>query len=137
MNYKQIDHTADLGLEFFGRTRKELFVSAGSGLFDSIVDLGQINSVDTFNINITGFDIEDLLIEWLRELLSLHHIKGFLLKEFQINELTEKRLSGSVSGEAFDEDRHYLKREIKAATYHDLLVERSGHGWKARVIFDV
>lgn len=36
--YKLFDHTADIGIEVTGRTRKELFVNAAEALFDVMIE---------------------------------------------------------------------------------------------------
>jgi len=38
MHYRLFDHTADLGVEVFGKTRKDLFVNAAAALFDLLLD---------------------------------------------------------------------------------------------------
>lgn len=35
--YERFDHTADLGLEICGRTKKELFANAALALFDVMI----------------------------------------------------------------------------------------------------
>lgn len=135
--YKLFDHTADLGIEFFGDSLEGLFVSAGAGLFDVISDINQVKAEKTFQINVEGIDLEDLLINWLRELLYLHQVKRILLSEFHISEMDDLHLKGCVSGEPFDAKRHEIKKEVKAATYHDIEVTESNGRWTARVIFDV
>jgi len=37
-HYKLFDHTADIGVEVTGRTRKELFVNAAEALFDIMLE---------------------------------------------------------------------------------------------------
>lgn len=137
MAFKEIDHTADFGLEFYGKNKEELFISAANGLFSSITDLSRVNSMESYDIDVEGDDEEDLLIEWLRELLYLHHVKGILLNEFVITEITGNKLAAKTSGEPFDKKRHKINREIKAATYHELFVRKEEKGWRARVIFDI
>lgn len=136
-SYKLFEHTADLGIEFFADSLEELFISAASGLFDVISGIDQIRPETEFQIEVEGIDQEDLLINWLRELLYLHQVKRMLLCEFHISEINDTRLKGSVRGEPFDAKRHEIKKEIKAATYHGIEVTESEGRWKARVIFDV
>ncbi len=136
-SYRLFEHTADLGIEFFADSLEELFVSSGSGLFDVISGIDRIKAEKTFQINVEGIDLEDLLVNWLRELLYLHQVKRILLCRFHISEISDTRLVGSVMGEPFDAKRHEIKKEIKAATYHGIEVSESKGCWKARVIFDV
>ena len=136
-SYRLFDHTADLGMEFFGDSLEGLFVSAGAGLFDVITDLHQIKAEESFSIEVEGIDLEDLLVNWLRELLYLHQVKRVLLCEFYISALGDTYLKGAVKGEPFDAKRHEIRKEVKAATYHDIEVSEKDGCWTARVIFDV
>ncbi|MBE9503740.1 MAG: archease [Proteobacteria bacterium] len=135
--YKIIDHTSDLGFEFYGDHLKELFVVAGEGLFSAIIDCEEVLCVEHFEIELEGADLEDLMVNWLRELLYLHQVKRMLLKRFEILEIDEAKLKGRVSGEKYEERRHNIMREVKAVTYHDLKVKETNGGWMTKVIFDV
>jgi len=135
--YSLFDHTADLGIEFFGESREKLFISAGTGLFDVIAGIDSINPDRDFHIRIEGMDMEDLLVNWLRELLYLNQVKKMLISEFSIQELSDTFLDGIVRGEPFKPEKHDIKKEVKAVTYHGLEVGEDGGIWKARVIFDV
>jgi len=135
--YKLIDHTADLGMDFFGATVEELFICAAEGLFDIICNKENVVSREAYDIDVDGMDIEDLMVCWLRELIYMHHSKSLLLNRFEISKISERDLKGRAYGEEFDEKRHRIKNEVKAATYHDLAVKKTGGLWMARVIFDV
>ena len=38
-NYETFNHTADIGIEINGQTRKELFANAVAAMFDLMVDM--------------------------------------------------------------------------------------------------
>lgn len=136
-SYRLIDHTADLGMEFFGHDMETLFISAAEGLFDEITEREDLSCIESFDIEVEGTDREELLINWLRELLYLHQVKGMLLKSFSISSINDNYLSGTAEGEGFYAGRHIIKREIKAATYHELSILQEEGRWTARVIFDL
>ena len=48
-----------------------------------------------------------------------------------------KSLTAAARGEPFDPERHPLSHEVKAITYHGLIVESSEGGWLAEVIVDI
>ena len=135
--YKVFDHTADLGLEIYGKDEKALFSNAAFAIFDLAVDLHDVNTSEVLTISVRGSDREDLFVNYLREILYILNGKGMLLKEFSISEISSRHLVGEVRGEAFNPERHSIKTEIKAVTYHQVKVEKSKGGWRARVIFDV
>lgn len=137
LQYKMIDHTADLGMEFYGRSIEDLFISAATGLSNAITDDADVEAAESFDIYVEGMDMEDLLINWLRELLYFHHIRHMIFKEFSIKEFNNFTIRARITGERIDEKKHVIKREIKAATYHDLFVRKKKGLWTARVIFDI
>ncbi|HUH66890.1 MAG TPA: archease [Syntrophales bacterium] len=135
--YKQFDHTADIGVEALGKTPKELFANAAFAVFDILTDLKHINPAVEKKIAVDGDGWEDLLINYLREILYLYNGEGLLLKEFLIDKIDERHLEGRVSGEPFDPARHRINTEIKAVTYHQAEVKEEHGMWQGRVIFDV
>lgn len=135
--YKVLDHTADIGIEVWGRTKKELFGNAVEAMFDLIADLTGINNVNEKVVAIKGADAEDLLVNFLREALYLFNGKIFLVKKCKLLELTARHVVAQLQGESYNSQKHQLKKEIKAVTYHGLNVKKTAQGWKAKVIFDV
>lgn len=131
-----LDHTADVGILAEGATLREAFEGAAAGLFHLIADSTGLTSNRTFPVELEGDNLEEILIRWLNHLLYLHEVEKVLLGEFRITELSERRLRATVGGETIDLSRHILKTYVKAATYHDLVVE-PGERSKVRVIFDV
>jgi len=135
--YKLIDHTADFGIQVFGSDPQELFTNAALALFDVITETDVLTGRDSCNITASGEDWSDLMINWLREILYLWNGKEMLIKSVQILSLSENKIFAKIYFDAFKPDRHTIKTEIKAVTYHQIQVKRSSSGWKARVIFDI
>jgi SHS2 domain-containing protein len=80
-------------------------------------------------------DIEELFINWLNELLSLASAKGMIFTEIDIEEIGEQNIRAKAS--ALNNKYFRINTEIKAATYHELKVQKSDVGWLAEVILDV
>ena len=136
-SYKTFNHTADLGIEVYGEDQKQLFVNAGLALFDLITDIHTIEATTSLPVTVEGTDQEDLMVRWLSELLYVHQMRGYLLCDFILHELGEKILRATVRGEPYASHRHELLREIKAVTYHQLMVTQEKDRWVARIVFDV
>jgi len=138
-HYKFFDHTADIGVEVKGRTRKALFVNAAHALCDVMIEnkTGRKASRRQKTIIVEGADIADLLINFLRELLDLFNGEQFVTDGCEIIKFTNKELQARLTGETFNNKKHLIKTEIKAVTYSGAKVERIKTGWRARVIFDV
>jgi SHS2 domain-containing protein len=135
--YRVFDHTADLGVEIYGKTVKDLFANAAFAVFDILTDLNRVRAIEEKKITVEGEGWEDLLINYLREVLYLFNGEGLLLKEFSIIDIDPQHLRGKVSGEVFDPLKHRMNKEIKAVTYHQITVRETPDGWVGRVIFDV
>ncbi len=135
--YSVFDHTADMGVEVYGKTARELFANAAFAVFDIITDLNRVSATGERKIVVEGEGWEDLLVNYLREILYLFNGEGLLLKDYSIEKIDPQHLEGKVSGEAFDQKKHRMNAEIKAVTYHQVSVRETPDGWVGRVIFDV
>ena len=135
--YREIEHTADLGVEITAADLPQLFASAGEALYALIADPKTIESREDINISATGDNPEDLLHAWLCELLALFNVQGFVGKHCEIAQISDGQVQGRVSGETLDLKRHDFHTEIKGVTYHEFKVWQEAGAWHARVIFDV
>lgn len=137
--YKKFNHTADIGCEIFGKTRKELFAKSVAALFDLMLEQksgkGKVSA--TQSITVAGSDLEDLLINFLREILYFFNGQQWVVTNCHVSEITRKHIVAQLSGEPYNPKKHQVKIEIKAVTYHGLSIKKAKVGWKARVIFDV
>lgn len=135
--FREIEHTADLGIEAEGDSPAELFTAAAAGFYALIADPSGIEARRTISVSATGGDWEELLHAWLSELLAEFNIKGFIGINYDISNIEPQRVNARVEGEPLDLKRHRFHTEIKAVTYHQLRVWQDGGKWRARVIFDV
>lgn len=137
MRYRIIDHTADTGIAVSAADGRSLFENAAFALFDLLTDLDRVVGTETLNLTVAGQDWPDLMVNWLRELLYLWVGREFLVKAVRVHGLDEYRLSATLAVERFDPERHVIKTEIKAVTYHQLAVASGPDGWQAQIIFDI
>jgi len=142
--YRLVDHTADMGMEISGRTKKELFSNAALALFDLLIEHKNNHRIEDRQlkgkqkkITVEGMDIADLLINFLRELLYLFHGETLVVSGCKISKCTTKRVVAHLLVQKYNDTKYEMKTEIKAATYHNLKVEKHKTNWKARIIFDV
>lgn len=136
--YRQIEHTADVGLEIYGNTIRELFLNSVKGLFHLIspglkTTKGRRNPV---TIELEAPTPEELLVHWLNEFIYNFFVKGLFPKAIRINELKGKNIEAEVEFANYSKAQK-ISLEIKAATYHDLSIQRINNKYQARVIFDV
>ncbi len=132
-----IDHTADFGIRVFGPDERELFSNAAWALFDVLMETAGLTGNYSCEITVYGDDWSDLMVNWLREILYLWNGKGKLVKSVQILSLSEKKITAKIFFDVYSPDRHIIKTEIKAVTYHQVYVKSGPFGWEAGVIFDI
>jgi len=135
--FEVIDHTADVGIVVRAATLRNLFETAAEGMFSFLIDPRIVESRAWRERRVDADDREGLLVAWLNDLLVLLSAEEFVPKAFVVDEVSERRMRATVHGEPVDPTRHHFKLDVKAATYHQLVVRREGDGWWARIIFDV
>jgi len=139
-NYEFIEHTADIGIRVKGRDLEELFSNAALAMFDIIAERkSEIRSqkLETRNIAVEqkADNLDELFINWLNELLSLSSAKELIFSDLKIKKIQDNILRAKAIGQNIKD--YQVKTEIKAATYHQLRIEKTADGWQAEVIFDV
>ena len=136
--YEIIEHTADVGLKVNGTTLKELFENAASGMFYIVAHKkSSANEHKKIQIKKEVEDFEELLVDWLSELLYIFDSQKILFSNFKILELNNSGVIGEAFGEKIDPSKNTLQTEIKAVTFHDLKIEEDENGFSCKIIFDV
>ena len=138
-SYSLFDHTADIGIEVKAPSLTALFETAGAALFDIMFESSEEVPAEAIelDLSVTADDAEMLLVRWLSELLFLYDTKAVILREFRVSDVSETCLKARVRGEHYNPSMHALKTEIKAVTYHQIALRRTGESWSARIVLDV
>jgi SHS2 domain-containing protein len=134
---REIEHTADLGLEIEAPTLGLLFERAGLAVLGLVVDLAAVEPRTRTDLGIAADGHEALLHDWLQALLLRLQTDGFALSELAVEAVDTDGVSGWGAGEPLDRARHAIYTEIKGVSYHELTVRATPGGWWARVILDV
>ncbi len=138
MSYKFLEHMTDAYIEAEGDTLEEAFENAAKGLVDTMIDISRIEVKTRTLISVKGHDLEEVLYNWLEEVLLKLSLDRLALKEFKvrIKKGDTYELEGEAYGERLDIEKHNYKVEIKAVTYH--LMEIRGDGkYKVRFLLDL
>ncbi len=135
--YELFEHTADIGLRVRAADLNGLFADAARAMFSVIVaNPESIEPVQEVPFRLAAARPDDLLFDWLAELLYTFDARHLLLAEFHVT-IVGDTLTATARGEPIDRARHQLDMEVKAITYHGLKIERDGAGWLAEVIVDI
>ncbi|MCL0079306.1 archease [Dehalococcoidia bacterium] len=135
-NFEFTDHTADIGIIAYGNSVEEVFVNAAYGMFSLIADPDKVAEVIRHQVVAEAPDQEELLVTWLNELLYLFDAEDLIFSRFEIVDLRQQYVRAMAYGEKVDPSRHNLKTQVKAATYHQLKLEK-GDEFSARIILDI
>jgi SHS2 domain-containing protein len=136
-NYRLMTRQSELAVRVVGNSQADLFANSAFALFDVMTDLEKIEVKERLPLEVEGADRDDLMVNWMRELLYLYQGSGYLLKEFQIREVKDTLVKADVCGEKIDPDRHDMKKEITAVAYHQSRMAKTGNQWTAQLIFEV
>ena len=135
--FREIDHTADIGIEVEADTPRELFQCAGMALFSLMVQPLGIEAREVREETVHAEGWEQLFHDWLSRLLHQFLQDGFIAATIAIAEIDDQQVHARLTGEKLDYERHEFETEIKAVTYHQLSVTCEPGRCRARVIFDV
>jgi len=135
--YRILDHPADLGVEARGNTLAETFEQAACGLVSVIIDLDSVRLVESRAVKIEAGDHQQLLVRWLNEVLYLYDGLKFVPRDFTLARVASRPLDVIDRGEPVDRLRHTVRLDVKAITYHQLEIHRSGSGHWLQVFLDI
>ncbi len=139
--FREIEHTADLGIEVTGDSLNNLFKNAAQGFY--AVSAGDLNlsATDTLKVSLNAESAEDLLVSFLNELNYYMQMKNKIYRH--INNINIEERDGqyflSCSGQVarLNPAQREELTEIKSVTYHQLKIERKEDGYYTKVFFDI
>ncbi len=147
--FREIDHTADFALEIFGGNLSELFIHAAEGMYSAIFGreviltsgVRRADAEQSSPFVLTSFSVEELLVEWLSELLYLLETEDIIplpLYEVSIAEKPEEtHLRAKLCWNKYARTGLIKRKEVKAVTYHNLKIVRGKNLMKAVAVFDL
>ena len=136
--YEPFEHTAEAGIIARGATLADAFVNAAEGMYALMLDLDTVHEREERAVALEGENAEQLLVDWLLELIFFTETEDLVFRRFQVDELSERRLRARAWGERFDPDRHRSHNvAVKAVTHHLLEIAAEDGGYRVRVLFDI
>ena len=130
--HREVEHTADWGLEVWAPDLPGLMEEAARGMFEL---MGVEVSEDTRchrQLEIGADDREQLLVSFLEELLFIADSEELAFDGFMLH-LVDTNLLARLEGGSIVS----RSKEIKAVTYHNLQIKDRKRGLKTSIIFDV
>jgi protein archease len=128
---------ADVGVHAWGPTIEACFRQCALAVFDLIVPLRAVAPAESREVMAQGETPETLLVAWINELLYLHDVEGFALSDVEAPRVEADRVHARLTGEPIDPARHPRGIQVKAATFHQLALERAPGRVDARLVVDI
>ncbi len=90
VNFKFLDHPADVGFVALGKTLPETLAAAAQALCDFGWELRNVQPHRQVEIRARAATLEDLLYSWLSEILFLTDAEQWVFRRFQVHEVREQ-----------------------------------------------
>jgi len=131
--FEEFDHTADWGIRVWSPTLDGLLETAARGMLGLLeVEVDPFRSGEfQFSLSIDQ-EPELLLVSFLEEILYLSELHQMTFEHFEFVH-SGRMLKVTISG------RKVLrqKKEIKAVTFHNLVIGKDAQIFEAAIVFDV
>jgi SHS2 domain-containing protein len=130
---------ADVAFTAEAESLPALLETCGLATFSVMTDPKQIRPVDRHNVTVHAETLEDLLYNWLDELIFIKDNEEFVAGRFRVRcpDTPPYHMQALVEGEPIDRRRHDMNVDVKAPTYHEMDIHKEGERWYARVVLDV
>jgi SHS2 domain-containing protein len=136
MKYKFIkDLTSDVAFKAYGLTFKELLENSALALSEVMCDITKVKNVRKIQIHAEGSNKEDLLFDWLQQIIAEVEIQQIFLSKFKIKEINDNKLIAECYGEDISNEKQ--KTHVKAVTNYLFKLENEKEKIIATVSLDI
>ena len=135
---KNFEHTADIGIEVESPNLSEAFEEISLS-FSEIITGGNLpKSSISKKVKLESNNLDSLLVDFMSYLIVLFDTDFFITgsAELKISQPHDFLLEGNLMGEIYNQEIHGYGVEIKAISYH-LLIVKAGPPAHIRVILDL
>ena len=137
--YRFLRHTADAKFQALGQTLEEAFANAALATSSLMWDWRKVEKKVEYPVRAEGRDLEQLLVNFLEEILYLLETKGFLLNSAEDMRI-HKRNEGYILDTRFlgdnYSDKYNLLGDVKAITYNEMSITKNDH-YTVQVVVDI
>lgn len=132
------DLTSDVMFIAEAPTLASLLEQSSLALFDVVCQRDKVEPKESVEIRAEGKNPEELLHEWLSQLLTESDANELFFSKFKI-EVSEKDGKLVAEGKAWGEPYSQEKggTVVKGVTYYNFKVEKTDSGYKASVVCDI
>ena len=130
---------ADIAYEAYGKNLNELFENAAFAIFELSANIKTIKAKKKLEFKLKNDNIENLLYDFLSEILFLKDSKYTVFKKIKVSITGNKKyqLKAILEGDTINPEKQKLENDIKAVTMHMFEVKKEKNNWKATVVVDI
>ena len=139
MSYRFLDHATDAIIEITAKNLKEAFLVAADAEINLMIDQHTVKETNQREFSANGKDLHYLLFSWLEEVPFVLITQGFAIKRVEIDIQKNKdfKINAKAFGEQLDIKKHNFKVEIKAPTFHDMVIRQDHTGVYMKFLLDL
>ncbi len=135
MSFKFVDDlTSDVMFIANAKTLNKLFESAAMALMSVMFDLKKIKEKKKVIIKAEGNNEEELLYNFLTNLLITFETKQLMMSKF-IVKIENSKLEAECFGE--ETKQELVETQVKGVTYYNFELKKEKNGWACRVVLDI
>lgn len=131
--FEEIEHTADTSIRVWAPDLPKLFEEAARGMNSVTGTLLYNKNRRKHTVFLTARELESLLVMFLEEILFLNESENLGFDHYSIEIKEGFFLTAQLEGAKIREK----KKEIKAVTFHNMVIAETNSGYEVVIVFDV
>jgi SHS2 domain-containing protein len=130
--FQEVEHIADWALDIWAPTLEQMFEQAARGMLALAGTELEPQAREVCRLDLLAIDLESLLVNFLNELLYWGESECLAFDVFHLS-IEGLHLTGQVEGAPIAAQT----KEIKAVTFHNLVIHHDAGVFRVRIVFDV
>jgi SHS2 domain-containing protein len=134
---KTVEHVGEWKIEVAAETLEDLFAETARVIAEATGPLASEEAGPWEHVRVTSNSLTSLLADWANELLGRSEAEQRAYAEVRNMAVSVAPTYATISVELRGKPVRDWLSPLKAATYHGLIVEPHGTGWRGSILFDV
>jgi SHS2 domain-containing protein len=135
IRFKFLEHTADVKFQAFGNSIEEAFENSALALKETICGKKKIKEVEEIKIIAKGKNNENLMYNFLEEIIYLLDAEDFLISKVKEIKINRFRLKAIITGDKAS--GYKFTNNVKAVTYNEMVIKKEKGRWISQIVIDV
>jgi len=140
LSYKYLEHSTDIFIEVTANTLEQAFIISAYAAIEAMINRTKIENKVRKIITVDAIDLEQLLYDWLEEVIILTITDCFAIHYIMIKIMkqnTSYKLQAIIIGDKLDIQKHQFKLEIKSPTFHLMEINVNNTKINMKFILDI